>query len=129
MLGDDFLNTVVSAQSCQPLMSTIRFLRSVEDASDRDRSRPKFSSRTLDLDLLICGDTIRHDSQADVPRAEILNAAYVLQPLADLAPDQLHPELDLSFAQLRNQLANREPDLFDVLTRISWTPLMIHRPH
>ena len=65
-------------------------------------------ARTLDLDVLLYGDMIRHD-EIDVPRSEIVQYAFVLRPLCDLAPSTSHPELGKSFAQLWLELKPAQP--------------------
>ena len=59
----------------------------IENAHGRRRGdAPRFAARTLDLDLLLYGDLIRHDGDIDVPRREIGEHAYVLGPLAEKFP-------------------------------------------
>ena len=79
---------------------TNQVLRDIEDANDRDRSGPKFSSRTLDLDLLLYDDLILDENSIKLPRGEILNNAFVLWPLAEIAPHLKHPETGVSYADM-----------------------------
>src|SRR5690606_25295845 len=64
-------------------------LAAVEDAAGRDRRGPKFGPRTLDLDLLCYGRRV--DAEQGLPRTDLLCYAFVLGPLAELAPDWTHP--------------------------------------
>ncbi len=54
-------------------------------------SAPKFADRTLDIDILLYDDLYLLSPALEIPRNEILEAAYVLKPMADLAPDLHHP--------------------------------------
>ena len=76
------------------------WLRELEDRHGRDRSLPKYSDRTLDVDILLFGDLVIHDEALEIPRGEILKFAHVLKPLADLAPDLDHPTDGRSMAQI-----------------------------
>lgn len=98
--GDAFYNMVIACDVDIPVHETNRILRDIEDANGRDRSGPKFSSRTLDLDLLLYDDLVIDENGLTLPRGEILKNAFVLWPLAEIAPDMVHPETGTSFAEL-----------------------------
>jgi len=117
--GDDFLNFVIRLATDEPMAGVMRDLREIEDRCGRDRSGPKFSPRTLDLDLLLYGDYVSDDPAVDVPRDEILKYAFVLKPLADLAPEQRHPVDGQTYAALWRAMAQSGPA---ALTRVDWTP-------
>lgn len=98
--GDAFYNMVIACQVETPAHETNQILRDIEDANGRDRSGPKFSSRTLDLDLLLYDDLQLDENGLKLPRTEILKNAFVLWPLAEIAPELKHPEKQVSYAQL-----------------------------
>jgi 2-amino-4-hydroxy-6-hydroxymethyldihydropteridine diphosphokinase len=98
--GDSFYNMVIACEADEDVHSTNRVLREIEDAHGRDRSGPKFSSRTLDLDLLLYDDLVLNEAGLKLPREEILHNAFVLRPLADIAPTLKHPENGNSYAEL-----------------------------
>ena len=98
--GDAFYNMVIACEVGTPVHDTNQILRDIEDANGRDRSGPKFSSRTLDLDLLLYDDLILNENGLKLPRGEILKNAFVLWPLAEIAPDLKHPETASSYADL-----------------------------
>jgi 2-amino-4-hydroxy-6-hydroxymethyldihydropteridine diphosphokinase len=75
-------------------------LSEIEDANQRDRSGPKFSSRTLDLDLLLYDDLVLSENGLTLPRDEILKNAFVLWPLAEIAPELKHPVVKKTYAEL-----------------------------
>ena len=89
--GDDFLNLVVSFITSTKAQDITHQLRSIEEQCGRQRNQAKFGPRTLDLDLLLYGELVMDEPGVQVPRTEILEEAYVLKPLADIAPDTVHP--------------------------------------
>ena len=98
--GDAFYNMVIACEVSTSVHDTNQILRDIEDANGRDRSGPKFSSRTLDLDLLLYDDLKLDENGLKLPRGEILKNAFVLWPLAEIAPDLKHPEAGISYAEL-----------------------------
>lgn len=98
--GDAFYNMVIACESDDDVHAVNKILADIEDANGRDRSGPKFSSRTLDLDLLLYDDLVIDESGLSLPRDEILKNAFVLWPLAEIAPQLIHPIAKKSYAQL-----------------------------
>lgn len=98
--GDAFYNMVIACHTIAPVFEANQILRDIEDAHGRDRSGPKFSSRTLDLDLLLYDDLLLNEKGLQLPRGEILKNAFVLWPLAEIAPELKHPETQTSYAEL-----------------------------
>ena len=96
--GEDFLNLVAAFDTDEPPGAVSRHLRHIESECGRDRSLPKFGPRTLDLDLLLVGGDVLDIEGKHIPRDEILKFAFVLKPLADIAPHMAHPETGRRFA-------------------------------
>ncbi|MCK4709424.1 MAG: 2-amino-4-hydroxy-6-hydroxymethyldihydropteridine diphosphokinase, partial [Gammaproteobacteria bacterium] len=95
--GDDFYNLVAAFDTKENVMTVSRQLHEIEDRNGRDRSGPRFSSRTLDLDLLVYDDLITAENGLEIPRGEILQNAFVLWPLAEIAPQLQHPVTHKSY--------------------------------
>jgi 2-amino-4-hydroxy-6-hydroxymethyldihydropteridine diphosphokinase len=89
--GEDFLNGVAGFDCDEPIAEVHAALRAIEDRFGRDRSQPKYSPRTLDLDLLLYGDVVLRDGVLVLPRPEIEKVAFVLGPLTELVGDRPHP--------------------------------------
>jgi 2-amino-4-hydroxy-6-hydroxymethyldihydropteridine diphosphokinase len=98
--GDAFYNMVIACDTDEDVHEVIRQLRAIEDANGRDRNGPKFSSRTLDLDLLLYDDLVFDMNGLRLPREEILHNAFVLWPLAEIAPELIHPVVRRSYNDL-----------------------------
>ncbi|MGL5525973.1 MAG: 2-amino-4-hydroxy-6-hydroxymethyldihydropteridine diphosphokinase [Aeromonas veronii] len=88
--GRPFYNLVAAAETDLPLVTVCQRLRAMEFAHGREPDAKKFAPRTLDLDLLLYGDLVC-DTPLVLPRGEVLTNAFVLWPLAELAPKLRHP--------------------------------------
>ncbi|MGL5452824.1 MAG: 2-amino-4-hydroxy-6-hydroxymethyldihydropteridine diphosphokinase [Aeromonas sp.] len=97
--GRPFYNLVVAAHSHLPLAKVCQQLRAIEFAHGREPDAKKFAPRTLDLDLLLYGDLVCQ-TPLPLPRGEVLTNAFVLWPLAELAPTLRHPVDGRTMAEL-----------------------------
>ena len=98
--GEHFYNLVVSICTTLAPGKLSSQLRQIEEDNDRNRSAPRFSARTLDIDIL---DYNQYDGSIDgidLPREEILYNAFVLKPLAELAPNHCHAISGKTYASL-----------------------------
>jgi 2-amino-4-hydroxy-6-hydroxymethyldihydropteridine diphosphokinase len=98
--GDVFHNLVVCFDSELDVKSVAKQLRQIELDNGRTRDSQKFSARTLDLDLILYGRLVISDGRLQIPRDEIERYAFVLEPLAEIAPDLTHPVSGISYAEL-----------------------------
>ena len=101
--GDLFYNLVVAFETGQSPQQVSAVLTRIEDAHGRDRRGGKFSNRSLDLDLLLYDDLVVDEPGLVLPRPEILDYAFVLRPLAEIAGDRKHPVTGVSFATMWDQ--------------------------
>ena len=89
--GEDFINLVARVETDMSPLELRQYLRDLEDRYGRKRDVPKFSDRSLDIDILLYDDLVVLSPVLEIPRAEITKYAHVLKPLADLEPDLFHP--------------------------------------
>ena len=78
-------------------------LQDIETAAGRERPFPG-AARTLDLDLILFGTTILHESQLEIPHPGFRERRFVLEPLAAIAPDLRDPVTSLTIAELLARL-------------------------
>lgn len=103
--GRSFINLVIGFSTALPPEKIIAALRIIENTGALPvRRAKKFSSRRLDLDILLYGD---HCGGAglNIPRDDITDYAYTLWPLADIAGHSLHPELEITYRALRSRFS------------------------
>lgn len=89
--GDDFLNLVVGLRSDDTPEDICHEIERLHNLAGRIRGDQKWESRPLDIDLLLYNDLIMEEGPVRVPRSDILEYSFVLRPLAELAPDLVHP--------------------------------------
>jgi 2-amino-4-hydroxy-6-hydroxymethyldihydropteridine diphosphokinase len=106
--GEDFLNLVVGFDTALEPADVIAALDEIESGAGRERRAGRFASRTLDLDLLLYGNIVVDEPGLQVPRADILRYAFVLGPLAELAPDLVHPVERVAMRELWARFAEGE---------------------
>jgi 2-amino-4-hydroxy-6-hydroxymethyldihydropteridine diphosphokinase len=111
--GDNFYNLVVGAKTSLALSQVVEVLKRIEQQNGRIRTTKKFSARTLDLDLLTYDQLIK-DEPAQIPRDEITKNAFVLWPLAEIAPQQQLPGTEFTYQQLWQDYDQKKQNLWVV---------------
>lgn len=111
--GDPFFNLAAKHTTDLSPQDLDRHLKTIEDNHARDRKSKKFSSRTLDIDLLLYDQQNLHPAM-DVPRDEIVRYPFVLFPLAEIAPNVIHPVLKKSMAELAKASTLKQDTLVEV---------------
>ena len=89
--GPDFLNGAAIVDTDLAPEALDAWLHALEDAHGRRRDVPRFSSRPLDIDIVFYDDVVlRGPGNLELPRPDVRHA-FVLKPLADIAPTYRHP--------------------------------------
>ena len=91
--GPNFYNLVCCFETNQDVVVLKTELSVIEKNHGRSMNETKFSSRTLDIDILYYDDLIYEDDNLKLPRKEIIQYDFVLQPLVDIAPEFIHPQI------------------------------------
>lgn len=105
----EFLNAVACLQTELEAMELLRALLAIETGLGRTREAGRWGPRTLDLDLLLVDDQEIDEAELSLPHPRLHQRAFVLVPLADLAPDLQIPGLG-SVSELLDALPEEELD-------------------
>ena len=99
--GPDFLNMVVGFTTRMSITELRAWIKDIESKNGRLRHQPQPSCHRLDMDLLLYGDLI--SAEHNLPRSDVLQRAYVLQPLADIASALFYPGTQQTMASCWQQ--------------------------
>jgi len=100
-----FLNAVALLETEVSPLDLLRGLLAIEHSMGRDRAKsPPKGPRIIDLDLLLYGDLVLDDAALTLPHPSLHERRFVLAPLAEVAPNWVHPTLELSILQLLQAL-------------------------
>jgi 2-amino-4-hydroxy-6-hydroxymethyldihydropteridine diphosphokinase len=111
--GTNFLNMVVAAETELSIEAVVATFKRIEHEHGRLKGAKKFAARTLDLDLLLYDDVVCK-APIELPRAEILYNAFVLWPLAEIAPTLTHPVADESYQTLWDEYDKAQQHLWPI---------------
>ena len=116
--SEPFYNLVVGFASSEPARVVQEKLHAMETVAGRDRDE-KMAARSLDLDLLLYGDSVVNEDGLVLPREDIQRYAFVLRPLAEIAADRTHPLTDERYADMWQAFDARGQDL----KQVDWSRL------
>ncbi len=112
--GPDFLNAVATVETTLQPTELLQALQAIEHGHGRQRPY-RNAPRTLDLDLLLCGETVLHTPELTLPHPRLHLRRFVLAPLLELLPGLQHPLLGPLQAWLpgvAEQAVQRLPEVF-----------------
>ena len=99
--GDNFLNACIEVRSSLSAELLLSKLLLIEERSGRKRYLDgQYHSRTLDLDILFFEQEIIENELLSVPHPRLESRLFVLRPLADIAPDFIHPNSKITMLKL-----------------------------
>ena len=99
-VGPDFINLAFGFTTDRSLADVLAVLHSIEEDCGRGRTDPKWAPRRMDLDVLLFGDLVGEFPGASLPRPDFARRAFMLGPLAEIAPETVHPTLGESIGSL-----------------------------
>lgn len=102
-----FLNAVAEVETSLSPRQFLKFILEIENILGRTRET-RYSPREIDLDILFFDDLIISEDDLVVPHPLISERAFVLVPLAELAPDFIHPVFKISLAELKEKVRAKE---------------------
>ena len=106
--GGDFLNACILIHTSLKPLELLESLLSIERHFGRERKKGQgYQSRTLDIDLLLYDNEIIETEKLMVPHPKMLERAFVLKPLADIAPQYYHPLANQDIRNLLQQIKKR----------------------
>lgn len=96
---DAFINAVVQGQTTLKPRDLLQQLQEIEHAMGRRRG-VQYGPRPIDLDILLYGSSQMESIELTIPHPLLAKRAFVLKPLAELAPNLMHPVLYYTISQL-----------------------------
>jgi 2-amino-4-hydroxy-6-hydroxymethyldihydropteridine diphosphokinase len=112
--GEDFINLVLGFDTTDEVHEVIERLHEAEALCGRPRQAPKWAPRSMDLDILLYGDTVCDRPGLVLPRPDLVRRAYMLGPAAEIAPDTVHPTLSVTLGELWRNFTQVEHPLVAV---------------
>ena len=112
--GEDFINLVVGFTTEQAPAQVREQLQMIEARCGRTDNAPRWAPRSMDLDILLYGSLSSQQPGLLLPRPDLVRQAYMLKPLADLAPELVHPTLGRTLAELWRDFAQDSHELVPI---------------
>ena len=104
----NFLNSVCKLSTPLSPWCFLHRLKEIEAHLHRDRVFPN-SPRSIDLDILIWGKFVVQSKILTLPHPRIQDRLFVLEPLSEIAPNLMHPVLNMTVSQLTRELKRDQP--------------------
>lgn len=103
-----FLNCAVALQTEKMPKQFLSALQGIEKVMGRQRTQPK-GPRVIDLDILLFGNSVVDSGGLTIPHPALHERRFVLEPLAEIAPEQRHPVFKRTIRELRDALPAGPP--------------------
>ena len=103
-----FLNIAVEIQTGLSHDDMIQTILHIEKLMHRTREKTNvYMSRTIDIDIIFYDDIVMKSDKLTIPHPHIHERRFVLQPLSDIAPDLVHPELNATVAEMLSECRDK----------------------
>ncbi|MFQ5329320.1 MAG: 2-amino-4-hydroxy-6-hydroxymethyldihydropteridine diphosphokinase [Thermodesulfobacteriota bacterium] len=105
---EDFINCVVEAATSLGVGELLALLQKIERDVGRDGvAAMRWGPRIIDLDILFYGDTVVEEEGLNIPHPHLHERAFVLAPLAEIAPDLIHPRLKVTTLEMLAEVVDK----------------------
>lgn len=101
----DFLNLVVMGETALRPHQLLAHLKAIEQRVGRTATY-RWGPRIVDVDIILYGDLVLETPILTIPHREMARRAFVLIPLAEIAPDYIHPRMGLAIADLARRIGD-----------------------
>ena len=99
-----FLNSAIEIETTLLPTDLLKTVKQIESVLGRNFEGPRFGPRILDLDILLYQDTILQLPELEIPHPRLHERKFVLAPVCDIVPEQIHPILQKTMWELLQQL-------------------------
>jgi len=120
---NDYLNCVAQTQTKLPPDKLLKVLKKIESTLGRKKTPERWSSRTIDLDILLYGKKILKSKDLIIPHPQMHLRSFVLKGLCEIDNEIVHPVLDESVSVLFSRLAGKDFYINENLPRLLPNPI------
>ena len=106
-----YTNAAIAIKTSLNAEDLIKLLLGIEEGMGRIRTGKRWEARTIDLDILLFGDEIINRKNLKVPHPLMHKRRFVMVPITDIAPENIHPVLGKSMAQILSEIPDKEQPL------------------
>jgi 2-amino-4-hydroxy-6-hydroxymethyldihydropteridine diphosphokinase len=97
----DFLNICLAATTTQPPRQLLKSIKQIEQDLGREETY-RWGPRLIDIDIIFYDEVVVAEEGLNIPHARLADRAFVLAPLADIAPDWVHPITGKTVVEMLN---------------------------
>ena len=100
---DNFWNQALIIETSLSPKNVLKITKDTETELGRIRGEKRYTSRTIDIDILFLGNVIIDEPNLEIPHPRMINRRFVLVPLSEIAPDMIHPAFKKSITELLDE--------------------------